>query len=151
MRLVNDPVLIKLNLFIRVHMMFTEPVQERIYRTDEVVAMGSAYPLGNSREVMLDIESELSYWRVHYVSAPFHRTTRNYEQYRDTIKFGYDMFLLHSSSGLEDVLEELKRRYGYEQGTEALEWGVAEAVIRETWKRMSPDINQQSISSYGHR
>ena len=107
--------------------------------------MGSAIPLGEFKNVMLDIDSELYYWRENYHQAAFHRMPRAFEQYVPTLKFGYDMYLLNHGRGLDELLPVMRARY---QATmddyESLEWPLAEAVIRETWKRMHPEINHRA-------
>jgi hypothetical protein len=109
--------------------------------------MGSAFPLDPCKQVVLDIELEMHFWRIHYAQAPFHRAVRTFDQYSETIKFGYDMYLLHFSSELNEVMAGLRQRYVSELPKEkALEWAVAEAVIRETWKRMTPEANYNSRS-----
>lgn len=107
--------------------------------------MGSAIPLGEFKNVMLDIDSELDYWRHHYAQAAFHRTPRPFEQYLPTLKFGYDMYLLNHGSGLDELLPAMRARYEATMDSdEGLDWPLAEAVIRETWKRMRPQINHRA-------
>jgi len=107
--------------------------------------MGSAIPLGEFKNVMLDIDSELHYWRQNYTQAAFHRTSRSFDQYLPTLKFGYDMYLLNHGEGLDELLPILRARYEATMDSdECLDWPLAEAVIRETWKRMRPQINHRA-------
>lgn len=107
--------------------------------------MGSAIAPGEFKNVMLDIDSELDYWRQNYMQAAFHRTSRPFEQYLSTLKFGYDMYLLNHGSGLEELLPIMRARYeATTESDQCLEWPLAEAVIRETWKRMRPQINYRA-------
>jgi len=107
--------------------------------------MGSAIPLGEFKNVMLDIDSELQYWRQNYMQAAFHRTSRPFEQYLPTLKFGYDMYLLNHGDGLDELLPVMRARYeATMDGDQCLDWPLAEAVIRETWKRMRPQINHRA-------
>lgn len=107
--------------------------------------MGSAIPMGEFKNVMLDIDSELDYWRRNYEQAAFHRTSRAFEQYLPTLKFGYDMYLLNHGSGLDDLLPVMRARYeAATDNDQCLDWPLAEAVIRETWKRMRPQINHRA-------
>lgn len=107
--------------------------------------MGSAIPLGEFKNVMLDIDSELRYWRQNYTQAAFHRTSRPFDQYLPTLKFGYDMYLLNHGSGLDELLTILRARYEASMDSDQrLDWPLAEAVIRETWKRMRPQINHRA-------
>ena len=107
--------------------------------------MGSAIPLGEFKNVMLDIDSELAYWRRNYEQAAFHRTSRTVEQDLPTLKFGYDMYLLNHGSGLDDLLPVMRARYeATTDSDQGLDWPLAEAIIRETWKRMRPQINHRA-------
>lgn len=107
--------------------------------------MGSAVPLGACKEVMLDIESELRYWSLNYKRAAFHRAPRSFDQYFPTLKFGYDMYLLNRGQGLDELLPVMRARYEASMDrTQGLEWPLAEAVIRETWKRMRPEVNHRT-------
>lgn len=107
--------------------------------------MGSAIPLSVLQDVMLDINSELHYWHENYSQAAFHRTPRPFEQYVATLKFGYDMYLLNHGRGLDELLPIMRARYEATMDSyQCLDWPLAEAVIRETWKRMRPEINHQA-------
>lgn len=93
-----------------------------------------------NKDVVLDIESELAFWKNSYGSSVFHSQARRFEAHVATLKFGYDMYLLNHRRGLDELMPALQRRYlldvpKYGQ----LEWPLAEAVVRETWKRMQPD------------
>lgn len=93
----------------------------------------------HSQDVMLDIDGELAFWRGSYRSSPFHRMDRPFEAYVPTLKFGYDMYLLHHHRPLEQLLPILRERYCRNLSTaQRLDWPLAEAVVRETWKRMQP-------------
>lgn len=107
--------------------------------------MGSVAKSNRHKDVMLDIDSELAYWRLHYTHSAFHMTPRPFDDYLFTLKFGYDMYLLNHAGDLEKLLPVMRSRY---QATatmrDDLGWPLAEAVIRETWKRMHPDTNGRS-------
>jgi hypothetical protein len=110
--------------------------------------MGSAIPLGEFKDVMLNIESELQYWNNNYIRATFHRVPRSFDQYLPTLKFGYDMYLLNRGQGLEELLPAMRLRYQATMDSHRrLDWSLAEAVIRETWKRMRPEVNHNIRST----
>lgn len=101
--------------------------------------MGYAVNANNHKEVMLDIDSELAYWRLHYTHSAFHRTPRPFEDYVSTLKFGYDMYLLNHDENLEKLLPLMRGRYqAMVTMRDDLGWPLAETVIREAWKRMRP-------------
>lgn len=96
----------------------------------------------DDKNVMLDIEREIAFWRLHYAQSAFHRSPRPFESYAPTLKFGYDMYLLGGGCDLAKLLPAMRVRYeATDWGLDHLEWPLAEAVIRETWKRMQPGIN----------
>lgn len=101
--------------------------------------MGSVAKSNRHKDVMLDIDSELAYWRLHYTQGAFHRTPRPFDDYLFTLKFGYDMYLLNHGCDLEKLLPAMRSRYqATATARDHLDWPLAEAVIRETWKRMQP-------------
>lgn len=104
--------------------------------------MGTVSRLRHSgQDVMLDIDNELAYWRGAYRFSAFHRQERPFEAYVATLKFGYDMYLLHYHRPLDQLLPALSDRYGRDvPAAQRLDWPLAEAVIRETWKRMQPTL-----------
>lgn len=110
--------------------------------------MGYAIAPGEFKNVMLDIDSELDYWCQNYTQAAFHRTFRPFDQYLPTLKFGYDMYLLNHGEGLDELLPVMRARYEATMDCDqGLDWPLAEAVIRETWKRMRPQINHRAKGS----
>jgi hypothetical protein len=116
----------------------------RFPRAIEETIMGSAIPLGDFKDVMLDIDSELQYWNEHYTRSAFHRKPCSFDRYLPTIKFGYDMYLLNRGDGLDELLPLMRARYeATMEACRRLDWPLAEAVIRETWKRMRPEINHR--------
>lgn len=92
-----------------------------------------------NQDVMLDIDGELAFWLGAYRSSPFHRMDRPFDAYVPTLKFGYDMYLLNYHRPLDQLLPSLSERYCRDvSSAQRLEWPLAEAVVRETWKRMQP-------------
>lgn len=106
--------------------------------------MGSVARPARDKNVILDIDSELRYWSGSYACSRFHRTPRLFDDYLATLKFGYDMYLLHHRHDLGDVLPAIRDRYfASVHPRDQLDWPLAEAVIRETWKRMLPTSDRR--------
>lgn len=103
--------------------------------------MGTATGFGATyKDVVLDIDSELVFWRDNLHASAFHRTDRDFLEYVPTLKFGYDMYLLHHDEALETLVAHSRQRYARSVCEhDRLDWTLAEAVIRETWKRMRPE------------
>ena len=45
--------------------------------------------------VVVNIESELAYWRQCFEQKSFHQSGQRFESYVPTFKFGYDAYLQH--------------------------------------------------------
>jgi hypothetical protein len=91
----------------------------------------------SSQDVVLDIEAELAYWRTCYTKRPFHQSGVPFEAYVDTLKFGYDAYLLYYRHDLELLLPALKERYEQRLPPELrLDWRRTQNLIKATWQRM---------------
>lgn len=102
----------------------------------------------SSQDVILDIESELAFWRSHYPDSTFHRHGQPFEACVATLKFGYDLYLLNYRRPLGSLLPTLRDRYARDLSQAArLEWPLAEAAIRETWKRMRPGQGRRGTAT----
>ncbi len=100
--------------------------------------MGTINDIRSTRQdVMLDIDAELRYWRGCYRESVFHSTAVEFDDYIPTLKFGYDIYLLNHHRNLDELMASLERRYLIAVAQwQRLDWTVAQAIIRETWKRM---------------
>ncbi len=100
--------------------------------------MGKVNHIHSTRQdVMLDIDAELRYWRGCYRESAFHSTAVEFDDYIPTLKFGYDTYLLNHRHKLDELVASLERRYLVAVPQwQRLDWTVAQAIIRETWKRM---------------
>ena len=89
------------------------------------------------QDVMLDIDAELRHWRGCYRQSSFHRTSREFDDYIPTLKFGYDVYLLNYRKDLDGLMDLLRQRYERSVPEwQRLDWTLGEAIVRETWKRM---------------
>ena len=87
--------------------------------------------------VVVNIESELAYWRQCYEQKSFHRSGQRFEAYVPTFKLGYDAYLQHYRDPLEMLLPALKARYEHSlPSTQQLDWARGQSIIKETWRRM---------------
>ena len=87
--------------------------------------------------VVVNIESELAYWRQCFEQKSFHQSGQRFESYVPTFKFGYDAYLQHHRDPLEMLLPSLKARYEHSlPSTQRLDWARDQSIIKETWQRM---------------
>ncbi len=100
--------------------------------------MGSIRDIrSTAQDVMLDIDAELRHWRGSYRQSAFHRSTREFDDYIPTLKFGYDVYLLNYRHDLDALMVNLRQRYERTVPEwQRLDWPLSEAIVRETWKRM---------------
>ncbi|WP_162348970.1 hypothetical protein [Pseudoxanthomonas gei] len=100
--------------------------------------MGSIRDIRSTpQDVMLDIDAELRHWRASYRQSAFHRSTREFDDYIPTLKFGYDVYLLNYRHDLDTLMSNLRQRYERTVPEwQRLDWPLSEAIVRETWKRM---------------
>ena len=86
--------------------------------------------------VLLDIVAELAYWESCYPYRPFFHSTRPFEGYVPTFKFGYDSFLLHHRERLVELLPKLEARYRELPHRDQLPWKDAALIVCAAWQRM---------------
>ncbi len=88
-------------------------------------------------DVVLDIDAELRFWRGSYREMPFHRDPHQFDDYIPTLKFGYDLYLLHYHRDLDEILATLKPRYERcVPEWRRLDESLSEAIVRAIWVRM---------------
>lgn len=102
----------------------------------------------SSQNMVLDIESELAFWRKRYPISAFCRVGRAFESCVSTLKFGYDLYLFNYRRSFDQLLPtrcacDLPQH-------ECMERPLAEAVIRETWNRMRPGPAAGSAAHASH-
>ena len=110
--------------------------------------MGSIRDIrSTAQDVMLDIDSELRHWRGCYRESAFHRSSREFDDYIPTLKFGYDVYLLNYRHDLDALMVNLRQRYERTVPQwQRLDWPLSEAIVRETWKRMRTGDCWRSVS-----
>lgn len=93
---------------------------------------------GRVEEGVLNIETELDYWRGVIPRTEFAQISLRFSHFVPTIKFGYDCYLLFHHSPLCNLLPDLRERYDrIVPSNEQLEWRWADQIIRHAWGRMS--------------
>lgn len=100
--------------------------------------MTSVVPQPNyPRDGMLDIDAELSFWRLNIHSLNL-SSPGSFDQYVPVVKFGYDTYLRMHPHTLETCLPALQEKYHRTFANELrrLNWLEAELIIRKTWERM---------------
>ncbi len=93
--------------------------------------------LPKSEGVLLDIESELEYWRNTLPDSEFKEMSLAFHRLVPTIKFGYDCYLLFHQKPLAELLPSLRDRYRERVPvSDQLDWRWADQIVRHAWGRM---------------
>jgi len=93
----------------------------------------------SSQNMVLNIESELAFWRKRYPTRAFCRVGRSLESCVSTLKFDCDLYLLNYRRSFGQLPPTLPTRYARDLPQhERMDRPLAKAVIRETWNRMRP-------------
>ncbi len=91
----------------------------------------------DAQVVLLNIETELEYWREALPNSEFAAMSLSFDHFIPTIKFGYDCYLLFHGKPLAERLPEFRERYTTQVARhEQLDWRWADQIIRHTWGRM---------------
>lgn len=87
--------------------------------------------------VLLDIDSELDYWRQTMPESEFRAMSMSFTRFIPTIKFGYDCYLMYHQQPLAEILPTLRDRYRDRVPvSDQLDWRWADQIVRHAWGRM---------------
>jgi len=105
-------------------------------------AAAAARSIGEPRESVyprapdvIDMDSELGYWRGHYRGLPGGSALR-YGDYEPAVKLGLDAYMRAHGRALEEMETELEACYRRTRGASRLEWEQARAVVRLAWNHL---------------
>ncbi len=88
--------------------------------------------------ILLDIDSELDYWRRTMPDSEFSAMSMSFARFIPTIKFGYDCYLMYHHQPLAEILPTLRDRYRNRVPvSDQLDWRWADQIVRHAWGRMS--------------
>lgn len=96
---------------------------------------GSQAPLSEMSPDVVDLESELGYWRQHYRSLPNSNGLR-YRDYEPAIKLGLDAYMRSHGRELPEMEDELATCYRRVRGDSRMEWDQARRVILLAWDHL---------------
>ncbi|WP_394540248.1 hypothetical protein PRJ39_06555 [Lysobacter enzymogenes] len=92
----------------------------------------SVYPMAPE---VIDMESELGYWRGHYRGLPGGSALR-YGDYEPAVKLGMDAFMRSRGRGIDEMEDELETCYRRTRGISRLDWQQARAIVRLAWNHL---------------
>lgn len=84
---------------------------------------------------VVDLDSELGYWRGHYRGLPGGSALR-YGDYEPAVKLGLDAYMRARGRALDDMESELEACYRRTRGVSRLDWEQARAIVRLAWNHL---------------
>jgi len=85
---------------------------------------------------VIDMESELGYWRSHYRGLTRCEGLR-YSDHEPALKLGLDAYMRSHGRSIEDMEQELRDCYRRTRGGSRLDWDQARVVVAAAWQRLS--------------
>lgn len=84
---------------------------------------------------VLDLDSELSYWRNHYRGL-VDRPGLRYSDYEPAVKIGLDAYMRSRGRTLDEMRDSIDVCYRRTRGTSRLESDEAHTVVEAAWNRL---------------
>lgn len=84
---------------------------------------------------VIDMDSELGYWRSRYRGLPGGSALR-YGDYEPAVKLGMDAYMRSRGRSIDEMEDELEICYRRTRGISRLDWQQARAVVRLAWNHL---------------
>ncbi|MGO1003117.1 hypothetical protein [Lysobacter sp. CA196] len=84
---------------------------------------------------VLDLDSELTYWRNHYRGL-IDRPGLRYSDYEPAVKVGLDAYMRSRGRTLEEMQDGIGVCYRRTRGASRLDWDEARTVVEAAWSRL---------------
>jgi len=84
---------------------------------------------------VLDLDSELAYWRNHYRGL-VDRPGLRYSDYEPAVKLGLDAYMRSRGRTLEEMQDGIGVCYRRTRGASRLDWDEARTVVEAAWGRL---------------
>ncbi|MBX9403161.1 hypothetical protein K4L06_17770 [Lysobacter sp. BMK333-48F3] len=85
---------------------------------------------------VVDMESELSYWRSHYRGLT-HCEGLRYSDHEPALKLGLDAYMRSHGRSIDEMERELRDGYRRTRGGARLDWDQARVVVEAAWHRLN--------------
>lgn len=85
---------------------------------------------------VIDIESELGYWRSHYRGLT-HCEGLRYSDHEPALKLGLDAYMRGHGRSIDEMEQELRDGYRRTRGGSRLDWDQARGVVEAAWHRLN--------------
>ena len=103
-----------------------------------------------ARQMFVDFDDELSYWRDSYSSSPFYRDGMEFPDYEPAIKLGINVFLRSHGRCFDDLKEQLGESYARTRGKAPIDWSEASIAAGAAWQRMADRLATRISSASRH-
>jgi hypothetical protein len=92
---------------------------------------------GHAAGEALDPTVEAEYWRRTYVTRPYYRKDRGFEDLEPAYRYGWERAAdARAEQRFEDVESELERTWPSIRGDSPYKWKVVRDVTRDSWTRV---------------
>ena len=81
-------------------------------------------------------DAEDAYWRENYLSRPYARKDRHYDEYRPAYQYGTDAAHRHQGRKWEDVEGDLEHGWDKAKADSRLAWHDSKEAVRDAWHRV---------------
>lgn len=93
-----------------------------------------------ARQMFVDFDEELGFWRDNYQTSPFHREGMEFRHYEPAVKLGINVFLRSHGRTFEELKAQLADSYERTRGNSPLEWCEASVAAGAAWDRMAAKL-----------
>lgn len=105
-------------------------------RSPGTKGQAAASPAAMQSLDVIDMESELGYWRSHYRGLSRCDGLR-YSDYEPALKLGLDAYMRGHGRSIGDMEQELRDCYRRTRGGSRLDWDQAHSVVQAAWDRLN--------------
>lgn len=95
-----------------------------------------AAPVSMQSLDVIDMDSELGYWRSHYRGLT-HCEGLRYSDHEPALKLGLDAYMRSHGRSIDDMEPELRDCYRRTRGGSRLDWDQARGVVEAAWHRLN--------------
>ena len=96
-----------------------------------------------ARQMFVDFDDELNYWRESYSRCPFFRDGMEFPDYEPAVKLGINVFLRSHGRSFDELKEQLAESYERTRGNTPIDWSEASVAAGAAWQRMADRLESR--------
>ena len=93
------------------------------------------------------IDTEESFWRLHYRTRPYVTYGARVDDYLPAYRYGIDASVQFPDKSFSDIEETLSRNWMRARGKSSLKWGKAKLAAQDSWNRMATIVASMKAAS----